>query len=58
MAKKSSKKVKTVNYKLVCTVCKNSNYYGKHSKGLERKIDLEKHCKYCKKHTLHKETKL
>lgn len=55
---KSSKKVKTINYKLICQECKGVNYYGKHSKSAERKIEANKHCLKCKKHTVHKETKM
>ncbi|HRV32304.1 MAG TPA: 50S ribosomal protein L33 [Candidatus Paceibacterota bacterium] len=44
--------------KLQCSVCKHINYYTrKNKKTVQRKIELKKHCPYCRKHTLHKETK-
>jgi large subunit ribosomal protein L33 len=45
--------------KLKCTKCKNGNYYtSKNKKKVERKIELMKFCKKCKKSTPHKEGKL
>ncbi|MCG2693862.1 50S ribosomal protein L33 [Candidatus Parcubacteria bacterium] len=44
--------------KLECTECKRINYHtSKNKKKLKNRIELQKHCKWCKKHTLHKETK-
>ena len=44
--------------RLQCEVCKEYNYYsGKNIKKLKNKIELKKHCKRCRKHTLHKEKK-
>lgn len=44
--------------KLSCATCKRTNYWSrKNKKTVERKIDVKKHCKWCKKHTTHKETK-
>lgn len=44
--------------KLQCTVCKRVNYFTrKNKKKVERKIELKKFCKWCRKHTPHKETK-
>ncbi|MEK7643525.1 MAG: 50S ribosomal protein L33 [Patescibacteria group bacterium] len=41
-----------------CTTCKRYNYYThKNVKGVERKLELKKHCEWCKKHTVHKEAK-
>ncbi|MBI3638649.1 50S ribosomal protein L33 [Candidatus Wolfebacteria bacterium] len=40
-----------------CTVCKRFNYYTRRKKSLERKLEYKKHCKWCKKHTSHKEVK-
>ncbi|MEW6039961.1 MAG: 50S ribosomal protein L33 [Elusimicrobiota bacterium] len=43
---------------LVCSACKNKNYYfvgGKKKK--ERKLEIKKFCPKCKKRTVHKETK-
>lgn len=43
---------------LRCSVCKRRNYYTrKNKRKVERKIELKKHCKWCRKHTLHKEDK-
>ena len=42
--------------KMQCSVCKNVNYFTKKSKAVaETKLELSKFCKFCKKHTLHKE---
>jgi len=44
--------------KLSCKTCKRINYWSrKNKKKVERKIDLNKYCKWCKKHTQHIETK-
>ncbi len=43
--------------KLRCVDCKRFNYYTRKKKSLGRKIELKKHCKWCKKHTVHKEAK-
>ena len=44
--------------KVQCTVCKNANYFTKKAKSeVEKKLELSKFCKFCKKHTLHKEGK-
>lgn len=44
--------------KVQCSVCKNVNYFTKKSKlAGEKKLELSKFCKFCKKHTLHKESK-
>ncbi|HPD19786.1 MAG TPA: 50S ribosomal protein L33 [Candidatus Pacearchaeota archaeon] len=51
----TTKKKKPI--KLICTVCKKSDYFTRKSRGVEDKIELKKFCKYCKKHTLHKEAK-
>ncbi|MFA5499715.1 MAG: 50S ribosomal protein L33 [Candidatus Omnitrophota bacterium] len=41
-----------------CTACKNRNYYStKNKKQNPDKIELSKFCKFCRKHTLHKEMK-
>lgn len=43
---------------LACTVCGSRNYSkdGGANTRTER-LELKKFCKYCKKHTLHRETK-
>ena len=44
--------------KLACKECKRVNYYSRKNKKLvERKIELNKFCKWCKKTTVHKEAK-
>lgn len=44
--------------KMECTVCKNLNYYSrKNKKTNQKRLELNKFCKHCKKSTLHKETK-
>jgi len=45
--------------RLRCTACKNKNYYvHKNKKAVERKLELKKYCKFCKKSVSHKEVKL
>ncbi|MGI6349956.1 MAG: 50S ribosomal protein L33 [Eubacteriaceae bacterium] len=47
-----------VNIVLACTECKQRNYAtNKNKKNDPDRIELEKYCKFCKKHTLHKETR-
>ena len=42
---------------LVCSVCKHQNYISARNKiNTPEKLSLNKYCRYCKKHTLHKET--
>jgi large subunit ribosomal protein L33 len=47
--------------KLQCAECKRINYYSHKSKGRtgdsEKKLELKKFCKWCRKHTTHKEAK-
>lgn len=44
--------------KMECTACKRVNYFShKNKKTLKSRLELSKYCKYCKKHTPHKETK-
>lgn len=44
---------------LKCNDCGSRNYYThKNKKKVERKIELKKYCSKCRKHTLHKETKI
>ena len=43
---------------LACTECKQRNYVTKKNKqNTTERIELNKYCKFCKAHTLHKETK-
>ena len=44
--------------KLACTKCGRTNYWTRKNKKLvERKIELKKFCKWCRKQMPHKETK-
>ncbi|KPJ71576.1 50S ribosomal protein L33 [Parcubacteria bacterium DG_74_3] len=44
--------------KIQCSECKRVNYFTRKSKILaEKKLELKKYCRWCKKHTLHKEAK-
>jgi large subunit ribosomal protein L33 len=50
--------VKTRNLiKLRCSKCQQINYYYWKKKGVEYKLNLKKFCKYCRKHTEHKEVR-
>lgn len=41
-----------------CEECNKLNYQTRKNKNtIERKIELKKFCKWCRKHTLHKEVK-
>ena len=43
---------------LACTECKQRNYNTtKNKKNDPDRIEMMKYCRFCKKHTLHKETK-
>jgi len=43
---------------LACTECKQRNYdMMKNKKNDPDRIELSKYCRFCKKHTVHKETK-
>lgn len=43
---------------LACTECKQRNYESfKNKKNDPNRIELKKYCRFCKKQTLHKETK-
>ncbi|MAG28873.1 50S ribosomal protein L33 [bacterium] len=44
--------------KLECTECKRvTSHTFKNKKKLQTRLELKKFCKWCKKHTPHKETK-
>jgi len=44
--------------KLACKNCKTVNYFTKKTKkAAEKKLELEKFCRTCRKHTPHKESK-
>ncbi|MEI7640333.1 MAG: 50S ribosomal protein L33 [bacterium] len=43
---------------MACTVCKRRNYtLTKNKTQHTEKLEVKKYCKFCKKHTPHKETK-
>ncbi len=43
---------------MACTECKRRNYSTeKNKKNTPDRIELKKYCKFCKKETMHKETK-
>ena len=47
-----------VKVTLACTECKQRNYVSKKNKKNDPdRLEMKKYCKFCKKHTLHKETK-
>lgn len=47
-----------VKVTLACSECKQRNYNTtKNKKNNPDRIELQKYCKFCKKHTTHKETK-
>lgn len=44
--------------KLRCSQCKEINYYTrKNKKTNEKKLAIQKHCKWCREHTIHNEIK-
>ena len=50
--------VPRVKVTLVCTECKQRNYDTKKNKKNDPdRLELNKYCKFCRKHTLHKESK-
>lgn len=49
---------KSVLVRLKCEVCNFVGYVTAKRKATRDKLELKKYCKKCKKHTLHKETKV
>ena len=48
----------TVKITLACTECKQRNYnQEKTKKTSPDRLEMKKYCRFCKKHTLHRETK-
>ena len=46
------------DHALACTECKQRNYnMTKEKKNHPERMETQKYCKFCRKHTLHKETK-
>ena len=55
MAAKKGNRVKVV---LACTECKQRNYDTyKNGKTTTDRLERNKYCRFCKKHTVHKESK-
>jgi large subunit ribosomal protein L33 len=53
MAKKGPRQI----LGLVCSVCGHFNYVSEKNKtNTPKKLELRKFCKWCRKHTIHKET--
>ncbi|MEA3423442.1 MAG: 50S ribosomal protein L33 [Bacillota bacterium] len=47
-----------VKVTLACTECKQRNYHTtKNKRNNPDRIELKKYCKFCRTHTVHKETK-
>ncbi|MDD3520516.1 MAG: 50S ribosomal protein L33 [Actinomycetota bacterium] len=47
-----------VNVILACSDCKRRNYTSvKNKKNDPDRIEVKKYCKWCRKHTVHKETR-
>ncbi len=47
-----------VKITLVCSECKQRNYDStKNKKNNPDRLELNKYCRFCRKHTLHKESK-
>jgi large subunit ribosomal protein L33 len=43
---------------LACSECKHRNYTTtKNKRTMQNKFEIKKYCKFCRIHTLHKETK-
>ena len=56
MAKKG--KGAQANFAIACTECKQINYTSsKNKKNDPERLEMDKYCPFCKKHTKHKETK-
>ena len=48
-----------VKITLACTECKQRNYNKmKNKKNDPDRLEMNKYCKFCRKHTLHRETKI
>ena len=51
-------RIMRVKITLACTECKNRNYSSdKNKKNDPGRLEVNKYCPKCRKHTLHKETK-
>jgi len=53
-----AKKEVRITIHIACTDCKERNYTSEKSKRNDpNRLELQKYCKRCQKHTLHRETK-
>ena len=53
-----AEKTMRVKVTLACTECKQRNYDTKKNKKNDPdRLEMKKHCRFCRKHTLHKEPK-
>lgn len=51
-------KIMRVSVTLACTECKQRNYdTKKNRRNTTDRIELKKYCRFCKTHTMHKETR-
>lgn len=51
-------KLMRVKITLACTECKQRNYNTtKNKKSTPDRVEIKKYCRFCKRHTAHKETK-
>ena len=56
--KKMAGKEKRVKVTLACTECKQRNYdTKKNKKNNTERLELKKYCPFCRKHTIHRESK-
>ena len=56
--RKTGGAVMRVKVTLACTECKQRNYNTmKNKKNDPDRLEMNKYCRFCKKHTVHKETK-
>jgi large subunit ribosomal protein L33 len=56
--RKAGGAVMRVKITLACTECKQRNYNTmKNKKNDPDRLEMNKYCRFCRKHTLHKETK-
>jgi len=58
MGSKKGKGIARINIQEACTECKRINYTSqKNKKNDPERIEQSKYCPFCRKHTIHKETK-
>lgn len=58
LSKEMENAVMRVKITLACTECKQRNYNTmKNKKNDPDRLEMNKYCRFCRKHTLHRETK-